>query len=68
VEALNHRNDDDEIKLDVKVLVLPCDVMHAFHVDCIKLWLKRSTGCPLCKKNVFMTQEEQVIDRFINSN
>lgn len=33
---------------------LPC--MHAFHAECVGMWLERSEQCPLCKANVFVSQ------------
>ena len=32
-----------------KVTVLPCDVRHYFHSDCIEKWTLKKTNCPLCK-------------------
>jgi len=35
-----------EIEQGDRIGALPCD--HAFHVDCLKQWLKRRNVCPLC--------------------
>ena len=38
-----------EFEAEELVTVLPCDVRHYFHSECIRDWSKRSTTCPLCK-------------------
>merc|ERR1711862_738174 len=35
-----------EINDGDRISALTCN--HAFHVDCLKIWLKRSNVCPLC--------------------
>ena len=32
---------------------LPCNAMHMFHPNCIKMWLNKGSACPLCKFNPF---------------
>ncbi|UKJ90191.2 hypothetical protein MACJ_001122 [Theileria orientalis] len=39
-------NDDD------KVFLLPCDMRHLFHRDCLRKWFKRSSECPICRSNI----------------
>eukprot|EP00347_Sterkiella_histriomuscorum_P004597 403359859 len=34
------------------VTMLPCDERHAFHTNCIEIWLNKNNICPLCKKIV----------------
>ena len=34
-----------------KVIVLPCDVRHYFHVKCIQVWTLQHSSCPLCKRS-----------------
>ena len=40
----------EDYKLGDKISYLPC--FHLYHYKCIKKWLKCSTKCPLCKKEV----------------
>ena len=40
----------EDYKLGDKISYLPC--FHFYHYKCIKKWLKCSTKCPLCKKEV----------------
>ncbi|EAN32463.2 Ring finger domain protein [Theileria parva strain Muguga] len=35
-----------------KVFLLPCDMRHLFHRDCLKKWFKRSSECPICRTNI----------------
>ncbi|GBE60840.1 zinc C3HC4 type RING finger domain-containing protein [Babesia ovata] len=35
-----------------KIYVMPCDIRHLFHRDCLKKWFKRSRICPICRVNV----------------
>ena len=37
---------------DTEVCELGCDERHIFHVKCINEWMKRSTTCPVCRKEV----------------
>ncbi|CAG9316393.1 unnamed protein product [Blepharisma stoltei] len=37
----------DEIKADVKCIVLPCE--HNFHVKCLKDWVSVKGICPMCR-------------------
>ena len=40
----------EDYKIGDKISYLPC--FHLYHYKCIKKWLKCSTKCPLCKKEV----------------
>ena len=40
------------------VVALGCNESHTFHPGCLRLWLKRSPDCPLCKMNVFTREIE----------
>ena len=35
------------------VVALPCNALHMFHPNCIRMWLLKSPACPLCKTNAF---------------
>jgi len=37
---------------DDRLMVLPCDPRHNFHVQCIEPWLQRMNTCPLCQRGV----------------
>ncbi|KAE9448670.1 hypothetical protein C3L33_19421, partial [Rhododendron williamsianum] len=37
---------------DVEVLRLLPKCKHAFHIDCIDLWLERHSSCPLCRHKI----------------
>ncbi|KAI8005141.1 E3 ubiquitin-protein ligase ATL4 [Camellia lanceoleosa] len=39
---------------------------HAFHTDCIDAWLSSNQTCPLCKSDVYST-EEDVLNKIISS-
>ena len=41
------------------VVALPCNVLHLFHPQCIRMWLDKSAACPLCKHNAFTGQLEE---------
>lgn len=34
------------------VVVLPCNIGHYFHAECIEQWLKNKSQCPLCRKHI----------------
>jgi len=35
------------------LVVLPCNIKHAYHSSCVKEWLEKHQECPLCKAKVF---------------
>ncbi|KAK1443830.1 hypothetical protein BgAZ_207060 [Babesia gibsoni] len=41
-----------EIGNSEKIFVMPCDMRHFFHRDCLKTWFKRSRMCPICRVNI----------------
>ncbi|ORM40904.1 uncharacterized protein BXIN_1770 [Babesia sp. Xinjiang] len=41
-----------EIEDSDKVYIMPCDIRHFFHRDCLKKWFKRSRICPICRLNI----------------
>lgn len=42
----------DNFKEDDKVVVLPCNIKHLYHSECIYAWIKKKPICPLCKKEI----------------
>ena len=45
-----------EYEGDALVTVLPCDIRHYFHTECINDWSKVNSTCPLCKAEFTMVQ------------
>ena len=43
-----------------KTIVLPCDMRHYFHSDCILVWSRGHRNCPLC--NVVF--DERIVREF----
>ncbi|MCD7470384.1 hypothetical protein HAX54_010184 [Datura stramonium] len=39
-----------EVVDDFKFTNMSCS--HMFHIDCIKVWLEKNNGCPVCAANV----------------
>jgi hypothetical protein len=39
------------------IVVLPCNVKHVYHTNCIKKWLDTHDKCPLCNTNVIPTED-----------
>lgn len=35
-----------------EVIVMPCDRRHFFHAECVKVWLRTSQFCPICRANI----------------
>eukprot|EP00457_Paulinella_chromatophora_P012396 gb/GEZN01012603.1/.p1 GENE.gb/GEZN01012603.1/~~gb/GEZN01012603.1/.p1 ORF type:complete len:270 (-),score=13.88 gb/GEZN01012603.1/:222-1031(-) len=42
----------------IEVRILACHPKHIFHQTCIDSWLKQNASCPICRKLVFATDEE----------
>lgn len=55
--------DSEKDSQSCEILVLPCNIKHCFHIGCIRLWLKKSPDCPLCKKNVFNPHPQGIVYR-----
>ena len=45
-----------EFDNNAMVTVLPCDVRHYFHAECIQDWSRIHTTCPLCKAEFNLAQ------------
>jgi hypothetical protein len=41
------------------VTVLPCSDKHIFHTECIKEWLLTKNACPLCMKEVDLSEVDK---------
>ncbi|KAL7066517.1 zinc finger, C3HC4 type domain-containing protein [Cryptosporidium serpentis] len=41
-------NDNDNIR------ILPCDVRHIYHKDCIDGWFQQNNACPICRSDVVL--------------
>eukprot|EP00347_Sterkiella_histriomuscorum_P022048 403331868 len=41
----------DEFDTDMQVVPLPCK-NHSFHINCIEMWLKKNSICPVCRFQV----------------
>jgi len=35
------------------IVILPCNIKHIYHPNCVKAWLEKNDSCPLCKAQVF---------------
>nr|BAN65225.1 conserved hypothetical protein [Babesia bovis] len=46
-----------------KIFVMPCDIRHFFHRECLRKWFKRSRICPICRIDIgdLLKQEKYVI-------
>lgn len=42
----------DNFKDDDQVVFLPCSFKHVFHIDCIMIWFKKKTICPICRSEI----------------
>lgn len=43
----------DSYKEQDDVVVMPCNLKHIYHPQCIFEWLTKNLVCPLCKATVF---------------
>lgn len=41
----------DEFQPGIQVVPLPCK-SHSFHLNCIEMWLKKNSICPVCRFQV----------------
>jgi len=41
-----------------EVVVLPCNVKHIYHANCVREWLTKHRLCPLCKRDVITEEQE----------
>ncbi|CAK84118.1 unnamed protein product (macronuclear) [Paramecium tetraurelia] len=44
---------------DEKLLVLPCDPKHHFHLQCIQAWLLINSTCPKCRASFLKFNQQQ---------
>jgi len=51
---------------DSLVTVLPCDVRHYFHAECIQSWSEQQNTCPLCKAVFTMAEIRDANKRLTN--
>lgn len=40
------------------MVVMPCNIKHSFHNDCISGWLKTHMACPTCRAEVTLETVE----------
>ena len=48
-----------------RVVALPCDVRHYFHMDCIMMWTQTHNNCPLCKQ-IFKLKDVRDFNKRLN--
>ncbi len=39
-------------KIDQQIKIMPCDIKHFFHRQCIDKWLGNHKACPMCRKEI----------------
>ncbi|CAD8191532.1 unnamed protein product [Paramecium pentaurelia] len=45
--------------IDEKLLILPCDPKHHFHLQCIQAWLLINSTCPKCRASFLRFNQQQ---------
>ncbi len=47
------------ITVGAKIFILPCSEKHVFHCDCLRHWAKVKNSCPICRREIPMTNAER---------